>query len=170
MIQKIQSILLKTSIFLIALLAISPVAVFAADPPTTTNIQGAACTGSGIKITSDPNENACKSIENEGGSTANKLVKTVVNILTLIVGILAVIMIIFAGFRYVTSGGKDDAVKGAKNTILYAVIGLVIVALAQIIVRFVITKTSEATNPSCVVSGNTHKWDSGPNAGKTCTP
>jgi hypothetical protein len=54
-------------------------------------------------------------------------------------------MIIYAGFRYVSSGGNDDAVKGAKNTILYAIIGLVIVALAQIIVHFVLAKTTKAT-------------------------
>jgi hypothetical protein len=58
-----------------------------------------------------------------------------------------VIMIIYAGFRYVTSGGRDESVKGAKNTILYAIIGLVIVALAQIIVHFVLAKTTQATQP-----------------------
>jgi ABC-type Fe3+ transport system permease subunit len=61
--------------------------------------------------------------------------------------ILAVIMIIYAGFRYVTSGGSDEGVKAAKNTILYAIVGLVIVALAQLIVHFVINKTSQASSP-----------------------
>jgi hypothetical protein len=51
-------------------------------------------------------------------------------------------MIIVAGFRYITSGGKQESVTGAKNTILYAVIGLIIVALAQIIVRFVLNKAT----------------------------
>jgi cytochrome bd-type quinol oxidase subunit 2 len=119
-----------------------PAAVSAA---TTPNIQGAACAGSNIQITRDPGKNACKEINKDNGKTANSIVKTVINILTVVVGVLAVIMIIYAGFRYVTSGGNDDAVKGAKNTILYAIIGLVVVALAQIIVHFVLAKLKRAT-------------------------
>ncbi|MBX4188669.1 pilin [Candidatus Saccharibacteria bacterium] len=72
-------------------------------------------------------------------------VKTVINVLSVVVGIAAVVMIIIAGFRYITSGGKQESVTGAKNTILYAVVGLVIVALAQVIVRFVLTRTTTAT-------------------------
>ena len=55
--------------------------------------------------------------------------------------IAAVIMIIWGGFRYVTSGGDSNKVSSAKNTIIYAVIGLIIVALAQFIVKFVLDKT-----------------------------
>jgi hypothetical protein len=51
-------------------------------------------------------------------------------------------MIILGGFKYITSGGDTGNVTGAKNTILYAIVGLVIVALAQIIVRFVLDKTT----------------------------
>ena len=52
-------------------------------------------------------------------------------------------MIIFGGFRYITSGGNDNNVSSAKNTILYAVIGLVIVALSQFIVRFVLNTATQ---------------------------
>jgi len=52
--------------------------------------------------------------------------------------VVAVIMIIIGGFRYITSGGNDTSITSAKNTILYAVIGLVIVALAQVLVHFVL--------------------------------
>ena len=55
-----------------------------------------------------------------------------------IVGIIAVVMIIVGGIKYITSGGDSGNVTAAKNTILYAVIGLVVVALAQIIVKFVL--------------------------------
>ena len=47
-------------------------------------------------------------------------------------------MIVIGGFRYVISSGNDQAVSGAKNTIIFALVGLVIVALAQFIVHFVI--------------------------------
>ncbi len=47
-------------------------------------------------------------------------------------------MIIINGLRFITSGGDSNAVSSAKKGILYAIVGLVIVALAQFIVRFVL--------------------------------
>jgi lysylphosphatidylglycerol synthetase-like protein (DUF2156 family) len=141
MINSIKYNLLKFSALIIAGLCMLP-AVAAAQ---NVDIQGAACSGSGVKVTSDPSANACDKIDKNSGKTVNNIVKAIINLLTVVVGVLAVIMIIYAGFRYVSSGGNDDAVKGAKNTILYAIIGLVIVALAQIIVHFVLAKTTKAT-------------------------
>mgnify|MGYP000844159813 CR=1 FL=1 len=76
----------------------------------------------------------------------NGLIAKIVNIISVIVGIVAVIMIIFGGFKYITSGGDSGKVSGAKNTILYAIIGLVIVALAQFIVRFVLGQSNSLVN------------------------
>jgi hypothetical protein len=59
------------------------------------------------------------------------------------VGIIAVIMIVYGGFRYITSGGDATKVTSARNTILYAIIGLIIVALAQFIVKFVLKKATD---------------------------
>lgn len=81
----------------------------------------------------------CGSAE-ASGDGVTKLIKLVVNIFSLIVGVVAVIMIIIGGLKYITSGGDSGNITGAKNTILYAVIGLVVVALAQFIVRFVLTR------------------------------
>jgi hypothetical protein len=61
-------------------------------------------------------------------------------------------MIIYGGFRYVTSGGNDASVSGAKNTIIYALIGLVIVALAQVIVHFVLAKALTVNTPGGVLT------------------
>jgi hypothetical protein len=66
------------------------------------------------------------------------IAKKIVNLLSVIVGIVAVIMIIVGGFRYITSGGESSNVSGAKNTLIYAIVGLIIVALAQFIVHFVL--------------------------------
>ena len=66
----------------------------------------------------------------------------IVNILSIVVGVVAVIMIIYGGFRYITSGGESGSVSGAKNTLIYAIVGLVIVALAQFIVHFVLDNIS----------------------------
>lgn len=68
---------------------------------------------------------------------APAMVKTVIDVLLFILGIVAVIMIIIGGLRYVLSGGDSGAVTGAKNTILYAVIGLVVAIMAYAIVHFV---------------------------------
>jgi cytochrome bd-type quinol oxidase subunit 2 len=70
----------------------------------------------------------------------NQVIKTIINTFSLIVGVVSVIMIIVGGFKYITSGGDSNNVSSAKNTIIFAIVGLVIVALAQVIVRFVLTK------------------------------
>ena len=70
------------------------------------------------------------------------VIKNVTNVLLFIIGAIAVIMIILGGIRYTTSNGDSNQVTAAKNTILYAVIGLVVALLAYAIVNFVITAFS----------------------------
>lgn len=73
-----------------------------------------------------------------GDAQVNGLVRTAINLLSLIGGIAAVIIIIVCGIRLITSAGNSDALASARNGILYAIIGLVIIAFAQVIVRFVL--------------------------------
>lgn len=65
--------------------------------------------------------------------------RQVTNIILYIVGIVAVIMLIIGGIKYVVSGGDSKKVTDAKNTVLYAIIGLVVCFLAFAIVNFVIS-------------------------------
>lgn len=65
--------------------------------------------------------------------------KQITNTILYIVGIIAVIMLIIGGIKYVLSGGDGKKVTDAKNTVLYAIIGLVISFFAYAIVNFVIT-------------------------------
>lgn len=65
--------------------------------------------------------------------------RQVTNTLLYIVGVIAVIMLIVGGVKYVISGGDSKKVTDAKNTVLYAIIGLVIAFLAYAIVNFVIS-------------------------------
>ena len=67
------------------------------------------------------------------------LIPHVINLMLFIVGILAIFMLIFGGIRYVVSGGDATRVKDAKNTILYAIIGLVVAILGYAIVQWVIS-------------------------------
>lgn len=64
---------------------------------------------------------------------------TITNILLFLIGAISVIMLIIGGFRYVLSGGDQSAVTSAKNTILYAVIGIIVAILAYAIVNFVVS-------------------------------
>lgn len=76
-------------------------------------------------------------------SRVNQLIREAITVISVIVGIVAVIMIIVGGFRFITSGGDSGRVTSARQTVLYGLIGLVIVALAQVIVRFVLNKATE---------------------------
>ena len=62
----------------------------------------------------------------------------ITNIMLFIIGVLSVIMLIIGGLRYVISGGNKDAVTSAKNTILYAIVGLIVALLAYAAINFVI--------------------------------
>ena len=63
---------------------------------------------------------------------------TIVNVLLFIIGAVSVIMLIYGGIRYTTSGGNANSVTAAKNTIMYAIIGLIIAIFAFAIVNFVV--------------------------------
>lgn len=72
------------------------------------------------------------------GDNINTIIKSVVNTLLFLIGVAAVLVIIFGGITYTTSAGSADAVKKAKDMILYAVIGLVIAFSAYAIVNWVL--------------------------------
>lgn len=113
------------------------------DQTQTANIQASTCQGA--ELTFPPgqvNPNACAFAGNPPEQKINQLVATIVNLFSVLVGAVAVIMIIVGGFRYITSGGDSGNVSTAKNTILYAIVGLVIVALSQFIVKFVLAKAT----------------------------
>jgi hypothetical protein len=61
----------------------------------------------------------------------------ITNVLLFVIGAVAVIMIVIGGLRYVISGGNAQQVQAAKNTILYALVGVVIAILAYAVVNFV---------------------------------
>lgn len=73
-----------------------------------------------------------------GQANTGTLVKNVISTLLFVLGVIAVIVIIVGGIRYALSGGDSSQTKQAKDTILYAVVGLVVAILAYSIVNFVI--------------------------------
>ena len=68
----------------------------------------------------------------------SSIVRRAINIMLFGVGVLSVGMLIFGGFRYVISGGKKESVTNAKNTILYAIIGLLVAVFAYAIINFIL--------------------------------
>jgi putative exporter of polyketide antibiotics len=99
----------------------------------------AACTS-----TSSPADCIQDGVNKSGGnSKANTItlgdrINTIVNILLYILGAIAVVMIVIGGIRYTTSNGESAQMTSAKNTILYAVVGLVVSIMAYAIVNFVV--------------------------------
>jgi len=117
---------------------LTPVAVLAAP-----DIQSKLCGAVGT-LTVDQNSD-CATNESDSASKVNTIIESVINIFSVVVGVVAVIMIIWGGLRYITSGGDSGKITSAKNTIIYALIGLIVVALAQFIVRFVVGKVTDNT-------------------------
>lgn len=76
----------------------------------------------------------------KSSSSLTTILGNIIDVMSIIVGIAAVIMIIISGFRYITSAGDSGQITSAKHTFMYALVGLIIVALAQTIVKFVLSK------------------------------
>jgi hypothetical protein len=114
----------------------------------------AACGNVGSAINSGINDTqgtgAAQACGTGGSITSgiSSLAAKIVKLFSIVVGVISVVMIIFAGFKYVTSGGESSNVSGAKNTLVYAIVGLIIVALAQLIVRYVLNTASSVTATS----------------------
>ena len=112
----------------VAALLVAGLALFVSAPEASANAIDEACKA-------DPGSAICDS--GNTGSVEN-IIAIVVNTLLFIVGIISVIMIIVGGFRYTVSGGDGNAVTAAKNTILYAVIGLVVAFASYAIINWVL--------------------------------
>jgi len=145
--------LIFSSLAIIAVSALAPAMLIAssasaAPDPNPYNIKGQTCDGANGQPVKG-GDGSCKSGADE--NTLPEIVAFIINVFSWIVGAVSVIMIIYGGFRYITSGGDSNGVTAAKNTILYAIIGLIIVALAQVIVNFVLVKAGDATTTTTLI-------------------
>jgi type IV secretion system pilin len=69
--------------------------------------------------------------------------KTAIMILSIVVGVASVVVIILSGFKYVVSGGEQGKVANAKNSLLYALVGVAVAALAQLMIHFVLYNANQ---------------------------
>jgi hypothetical protein len=132
----ILALVLLSGIFSVYAPAVSALDCTRTDLSSKEQIQCGACNAAGTTTTCDPGA---------ASGSLTQTIKDVIQIISVVAGAAAVVMIIIGGFRYVTSSGNADATKSARNTILYALVGLVIIALAQIIVHFTL---NGVVNPS----------------------
>jgi len=75
------------------------------------------------------------------GTSTGTLIQAIMNIvnaLLTLAAVIAVIFVIIGGVRYITSQGDDDAQVEARNTIIYAIIGVVVIALSAVIINYII--------------------------------
>lgn len=122
--QKILTTIQLCTVMLVGMMIFAPTA-------SATSVIDEACKG--------PNASSVICQQQQGGKAkANKFIQDVISTLLFVLGAICVIVIIIGGIRYATSGGDSGQIKSAKDTILYAVIGLVVALLAYAIVRFVL--------------------------------
>ena len=85
----------------------------------------------------DPSSTICKQTKDSGRKT-DDFIQNIISTLFFALGAISVIVIIVGGIKYATADGDSGKISSAKNTILYAVVGLVVAILAYAIVNFVI--------------------------------
>lgn len=122
--------LVLSSILLTLTLATSGAALVA-QPAGAQTPEQSACEGSGGTWSGG----ACT----HGTRTVTGTIRSVGNIIIFITGAISVLMIIIGGLRYTTSGGDQGSITSAKNTILYAIIGIIVSVMAYAIVNFVLS-------------------------------
>lgn len=130
---KIKKLLSLTS--LLALLVAPSLLAYA--PPARAALIDSGSANEACKALSPDTGAGC---DNTAENSVKKIIETALEILSIVIGIVAVIMLMIGGIKYITSSGDPGNITSAKNTILFAVIGLIVVALAQFIVRFVLQR------------------------------
>lgn len=78
--------------------------------------------------------------EAKGGDTLTPRLNGIIEVLLFIAGVLAVIIIVVSGIKYMTANGNKSTIESAKSTLIYAVVGLIVVIAAYAIVEFILGK------------------------------
>ena len=92
-----------------------------------------------FSLTIEDGANSAKGADQASNLFGNTgIFTTITNVMLFVVGAISVIMIVIGGLRYVVSGGNSSNITTAKNTILYAIVGLIIAIMAYAIINFVI--------------------------------
>lgn len=80
-----------------------------------------------------------------GSGHVNTLISNIINVFSAIIGAIAVIMLIYGGLQFGIGGNDPGKVGNARNTITYALVGLVVVGVAQFLVQFVLNRVANTS-------------------------
>ncbi len=146
----------------VALALISIISITVANPSLTSaaSAKDAVCKSLGA-TDEDTTSGDCSG----GGTKINDVLKIVLNILSFVAGVIAVIMIIISGIKFITSQGDSGSIASARTTVIYAIVGVVIVLVSQVIVRLVLTEAAQLQEPG---SGSSTSAPSGGGSEPTC--
>ena len=125
----------KTLTGIFAAFVFALVAVFS---PVAPSVHAGDCGSASEGITAGVSCAEGNDVPQELFGGPDSIFTTIVNVLLFLIGAISVVMLIYGGIRYTTSGGNSANVTAAKNTILYAIIGLIIAFLAFAIVNWVL--------------------------------
>lgn len=128
----------KIKAFLVTITALftitSPLLIVAPAAALFEGSKDQACAGANLSDT------GCSA--NQGKDAVNSTISTIINLLSFLVGVISVIMIIIGGIRFATSSGNAQSTDTARNTVIFAVVGLVLAVFAQLIVKFVLGRAT----------------------------
>ena len=132
-----------------------------AEPNKNSYICGSSChhllnlddAGENNPCTDPAGGNCPPTLENPLGNikTLDALLEKILNIFIAIAYVVAAIFLLLSGFRFITAQGSQDKLKDAKNTFYYTILGIVLIAGAQVIVNVLkdtITSINTATQPA----------------------
>jgi hypothetical protein len=121
--------IIASGVFLLSVL--SPAPAFAA-----TNLFGDACASKAAKESA-----VCQKEQTESPLTgSNGLIIKITRIIAFVAGAAAVVIIILSGLQYINSGGDATKATQARNGIIYALVGLIVIISAQYIISLVISR------------------------------
>jgi hypothetical protein len=120
--------LFSTALLIAASVALVPATVSAAHDPfqnleCTRGGQGAGSAVCGVSA----------------GNPVNDVLHKITNIVAVLAGAAAIIVIVAAGIRFITAGGNPEEVAKARRTIIFAAVGLIIIAVARFIINLIIS-------------------------------
>jgi hypothetical protein len=129
-----KSLVISILIIIIAFMAISP-----------TTLAASAQEDLSAVCQNNPGSSLCKGYNKgeeatPGDNAVLTLIKRIINILSFVAGALVVFMVIYGGFKYITSAGEPQKAASGRQTILYALIGIVVVVLARQLILFAVDR------------------------------
>lgn len=101
-----------------------------------------ACTGANASSTLCTEAGKGHTLQDNGLFGTNGILNRAANFLLVIVGIVGVFMVIIGGVQYALSGGDPQKINKAKDMIIYAIVGLIVAAVAKGVIAFVINRVA----------------------------